>query len=42
MEDITDADYTNAKKISKGFEIKILGEYHNFYVVVVYKLQVLQ
>ena len=32
MEDITDADYPHAKRISKDFEIKYLGEYHDFYV----------
>ena len=32
MEDITDADYTHAKRISKDFKIKNLGEYHDLYV----------
>ena len=32
MEDITDADYAHAKRVSKDFEIKNLGEYHNLYV----------
>ena len=32
MEDITDADYTHAKRIRKNFKIKHLGEYHDFYV----------
>ena len=32
MEDITDADYAHAKRVCKDFEIKILGEYHDFYV----------
>ena len=32
MEDITDADYTQAKRVCKGFEIKNLGEYHDLYV----------
>ena len=32
MEDITDADYTHAKRVCKNFGIKNLGEYHNFYV----------
>ena len=27
MEDITDADYANVKRVCKGFEIKDLGEY---------------
>ena len=31
MEDITDADYMNAKRVCKDFEIKNLGEYHDFY-----------
>ena len=30
MEDITDADYMHAKKVCKDFEIKDLGEYHDF------------
>ena len=32
MEDITDADYTHTKRVSKDFEIKNLGKYHNLYV----------
>ena len=32
MEDITDADYTHAKRICKNFEIKKLGEYHDLYI----------
>ena len=32
MEDITDADYTHAKRVCKNFGIKNLGEFHNFYV----------
>ena len=32
MEDITDADYTHTKRVSKDFERKILGEYHDLYV----------
>ena len=32
MEDITDADYTNAKPFWKDFEINYLGEYHDLYV----------
>ena len=31
MEDITNADYTNAKRVCKDFEIKILGEYNDLY-----------
>ena len=32
MEDITNADYTPGKRVSKYFEIKHLGEHHVFYV----------
>ena len=32
MEDITDADYVYAKRVCKDFEIKYLGENHDFYV----------
>ena len=32
MGDNTDLDYMHAKKISKEFEIKILGEYHDLYL----------
>ena len=32
MEDITDADYAHAKRVSKDFQIKDLGEYHDLYV----------
>ena len=32
MEDITDADYAYTKKVWKDFEIKNLGQYHDFYV----------
>ena len=32
MEDITDADYTNAKRVCKDFEIRNLGECHDLYV----------
>ena len=32
MEDITDADYTETKRICKDFEIKDLGEYQDLYV----------
>ena len=32
MEDITDTDYIQAKKVCKDFEIKKLGEYHDVYV----------
>ena len=30
MEEITDADYTQNKRIFKDFEIESLGEYHGF------------
>ena len=32
MEDITDADYSCAKRVCKDFEMKDLGEYHDLYV----------
>ena len=32
MEDITDADYTHAKRVCKNFEMKNLGEYHDLFV----------
>ena len=32
IKDITDADYTHAKRVPKNFEIKNLGEYRNLYV----------
>ena len=32
MEDITDADYMNVKKVCKDFEIKNLVEYDDFYL----------
>ena len=32
MEDITAADYANAKRSYKHFEIKNLGKYHDLYV----------
>ena len=33
MEDITDVDYTHAKKVCKGLKnIKNLNQYHDFYV----------
>ena len=32
VEDIIDKDYEHAKKVWEAFEIKILGEYHYFYV----------
>ena len=31
MDDITDADYAHPKRVCKDFEIKYLGEYHDFY-----------
>ena len=33
MEDITDADYTHAKRVCKEFEIKNLRKYHDLYVM---------
>ena len=32
MEDITVADYMFAKRVCKDFEIKNLGEFHDFYL----------
>ena len=32
MEDITDADYSDAKRVCKDFEIKNFGEYYDLYV----------
>ena len=32
MEDITDADYTHAKRVFKDFEIKKIGKYHDLYI----------
>ena len=32
MEDITDAEYLHAKRVSKDFEMKNLGEYHDLYL----------
>ena len=32
MENITDADYAHAKRVSQDFETKNLGEYHDLYV----------
>ena len=32
MEDITDANYTNARNVCKDFEVKDLDEYHDLYV----------
>ena len=32
IEDITDADYAHAKRVSKDFEIKNLGGYHDLNV----------
>ena len=31
LEDISDEDYVHAQKVWEVFEIKDLGEYHNFY-----------
>ena len=35
MEDISDADYTYAKRVCKDFKIKKLGEYYNFFLNVI-------
>ena len=32
MEDTTEADYQHTNRVSKDFEIKHLGEYHDLYV----------
>ena len=32
MEDITDIDYMDAKRVCKDFEKKKLGEYHGLYL----------
>ena len=32
MEDITDTDYINAKRVCRDFEIKNLGKYHDLYL----------
>ena len=32
MEDISDEDYTHAKRVCKDFEKKNLGEYHDLYI----------
>ena len=32
MKGITDADYAHAKRVSKDFEIRNLGEYHDLHV----------
>ena len=31
MKDTTDSDYACAKRVCKDFEIKQLGDYHDFY-----------
>ena len=36
MEDITDIDYRNGKKVFKGFEINNLGNYHDLYLQTVH------
>ena len=33
MEDITDADYADAKRVCQDLIIKNLGEYHNLYAL---------
>ena len=32
MEDVTDADYMDTKRVCKDFEVKDLGEYHDLYL----------
>ena len=32
MVDITDQDYMHAKRVCKDFEMKDLGEHHDFYI----------
>ena len=32
IEDITDSDHTHGKRVFKSFQIKNLGEYHDFYI----------
>ena len=32
MEDITNADYSQRKRVCKDYQIKDLGEYHDLYV----------
>ena len=32
VEDITGVDYMHAKRVCKDFEIKTLGEYHDFHL----------
>ena len=32
MEDVTDTDYTHAKRVCKDFEISHLEEYHDLYI----------
>ena len=32
MEDITDTDYSHAKRVCKDFETKYLAAYYDFYV----------
>ena len=36
MEDIIDADHMHAKRVYKDFEIKNLGEYHDFILKVLH------
>ena len=36
MEDITDVDYMHVNIVWKDFEIKHLGEYHDFIIKVIY------
>ena len=32
MENVTDANYTHAKRVFRDFKIKNIGEYHDLYV----------
>ena len=32
MEDITDVDYAQAKRVCEDFKIKKIGEYHDLYI----------
>ena len=36
LEDITDADYMQARKVCKDFEIKNVGEYHDLYAQMIH------
>ena len=36
MEDITEADYSHAKRVCKDFKTKRLGKYYDLYVQIIY------